>query len=168
MENINQLQFQRIKLNPWTPQSTCVPGERYIPGSTTEDAECLPNICTCNNGTAATGGDCTTHEQNICTQCDIGFKLLEDFTCIPKFPLECTADKMTNNVISRISYPFGTSSQLTFAQQIASSSPTDGNKHAINYASIGTVWTQEGMDALYNPRRNSQATLSAFIQLHHG
>ena len=158
---------------PWLSADSCVLGQRYIEGSRIKNSECIDNICTCRNGTAATAAECTQHNQNICctqhnqnicSKCDTGFKLLEDLTCIPKYPIECTAEKMTNNVVSRISYPFGNQNQLTFAQQKASSSPTDGSKYVINYASIGTVWTQEDMSALYNPPKNSQATLTAFIQ----
>ncbi len=35
---------------------------------------CLPNICTCQNGTAHTGVNCYEHEKELCESCDLGYR----------------------------------------------------------------------------------------------
>ena len=31
------------------------------------------NVCKCDDGTAKTGADCTTHDASMCARCDEGF-----------------------------------------------------------------------------------------------
>ena len=37
-------------------------------------------MCKCDDGTAASGADCTTHDESICARCDAGFRLKSDKT----------------------------------------------------------------------------------------
>jgi len=41
-------------------------------GEETQDTVCAANVCTCTNGVAATGGDCTSDGANICASCNAG------------------------------------------------------------------------------------------------
>ena len=41
----------------------------------------MPNICTCDHGTAATGNDCLKNAMNICKSCDSGYHL-EGGSCV--------------------------------------------------------------------------------------
>lgn len=54
--------------------SDCVVGqtETQTP-SNTQDRVCAANTCTCVNGNAATGFDCTTNNADICASCDAGY-----------------------------------------------------------------------------------------------
>ena len=49
--------------------TTCDAGKRVVGG------KCEPNICSCDNGIAVTGAECTTHESNTCGSCNTAFKL---------------------------------------------------------------------------------------------
>ena len=47
---------------------------------------CIANECTCSNGEAVTGTDCTTHNAEKCSSCSTGFYLSSD-TCLEN---QCT------------------------------------------------------------------------------
>ena len=40
---------------------------------------CVPNVCTCDNGTPATGTSCYTHNANICGNCTTGYYKYKKF-----------------------------------------------------------------------------------------
>ena len=58
------------------------------PGHHLDNHACPGNVCTCSNGVEATGTDCSTHESEFCTACDIGFtfgdKAATENTCVQK------------------------------------------------------------------------------------
>ena len=45
----------------------------------------VKNQCTCDNGTSATGNDCTTNGAKICSECDNGYHL-DGHKCVPDPP----------------------------------------------------------------------------------
>jgi surface protein len=54
--------------------TTCDTGtSEMTPCTSASNRVCTQNNCSCTNGTAATGIDCTTHNTNICSYCDYGF-----------------------------------------------------------------------------------------------
>ena len=46
-----------------------------------EDGVCVDNVCTCANGQAASGIDCSTHNMALCSSCNGGYNL-EGAACI--------------------------------------------------------------------------------------
>ena len=61
---------------PCTPKEVCSDSQREISaGSATEDRECAAKVCTCSDGTAATGAACPTHDTAKCASCNTGFAL---------------------------------------------------------------------------------------------
>ena len=51
-----------------------------------------PKVCTCENGTVATGSDCDVHNSNVCTECDTGYTLDGYRNCEPN---QCTCENGT-------------------------------------------------------------------------
>ena len=70
---------------------TCSSSEyEKTPPSITSDRVCEKKVCTCANGTGATGSACPSHSQIHCTACPIGYVLSTTNTCnlVPKTPRE--------------------------------------------------------------------------------
>lgn len=47
-------------------------------GKHLEDGKCVPNVCKCSNGVAATGEGCIAHDHNICSTCDAKHTLIKE------------------------------------------------------------------------------------------
>ena len=65
--------------------------------SSSSNRVCTQNVCSCTNGTEATGTACTTHGANICLTCSSGYMLLDSF-CVP---LQ-SHDTVHNNVLTTV------------------------------------------------------------------
>jgi len=63
----------------WAPACSVGQHQTQSP-STTEDRVCSDNVCSCSDGVAATGAECTSNNANICTACTGDF-YLNGFSC---------------------------------------------------------------------------------------
>jgi len=64
-----------------TACTTCGTGTRETTACTSESNRvCTQNVCSCANGVAATGTECTTHDAIVCSSCDSGYT--KNTTCV--------------------------------------------------------------------------------------
>lgn len=61
------------KMGVCVPCPACPRGQHRVNCNKTSTGTCVNNVCKCNNGTAATGSDCTSNRANICQSCNNGY-----------------------------------------------------------------------------------------------
>ena len=85
--------------------SACSTGWRV----SADNAQCDPNICSCENGAPVTGAECTTHGSNICESCNTGFQLdAGTSSCIGTvLSNRCDSELGPVRLCNRISYQYG-------------------------------------------------------------
>lgn len=84
--------------------SSCPPGEHRVFCEGIYEGLCIPNICNCQGGTAATGSACTSHGGNICRTCGDGYRKIgntcQEHTC--NTPMSEWGNKTCSFIVTKV------------------------------------------------------------------